>query len=165
MRKVFIYFTILAAGLIASTTAQAQVNMSRFITLTVAKDSVIKLNFKAAANDTPVKIKCGSHRTEAKSKPLYCRRQYYDHIRRPLGAPLQQKRRESYRYRPKQQYGTDSFILLLEPDKLPRLNEADQVDEFILLLKPDKFPRLTQQYTVEVYLLCRQPAQLSRRKQ
>ena len=60
MRKVFIYFTILAAGLIASTTAQAQVNMSRFITLTVAKDSVIKLNFKAAANDTPVKIKCGS---------------------------------------------------------------------------------------------------------
>ncbi len=60
MRKVFIYFTILAAGLIASTTAQAQVNMSRFITLTVAKDSVIKLNFKAAANDTPVKIKCGN---------------------------------------------------------------------------------------------------------
>ena len=42
---------------------------------------------------------------------------------------------------------------------------VDQVDEFILLLKPDKFPRLTQQYTVEVYLLCRQPAQLSRRKQ
>ena len=60
MRKVFTYFTILAAGIIASTTVQAQVNMSRFITLTVAKDSVIKLNFKAAANDTPVKIKCGS---------------------------------------------------------------------------------------------------------
>ena len=60
MRKVFTYFTILAAGLIASTTVQAQVNMSRFITLTVAKDSVIKLNFKAAANDTPIKIKCGS---------------------------------------------------------------------------------------------------------
>jgi len=60
MRKVFTYFTILAAGLIASTTVQAQVNMSRFITLTVEKDSVIKLNFKAAANDTPVKIKCGS---------------------------------------------------------------------------------------------------------
>ena len=60
MRKVFIYFTILAAGIIASTTVQAQVNMSRFITLTVAKDSEIKLNFKAAANDTPVKIKCGN---------------------------------------------------------------------------------------------------------
>lgn len=60
MRKVFIYFTILAAGIIASTTVQAQVNMSRFITLTVAKDLVIKLNFKAAANDTPVKIKCGN---------------------------------------------------------------------------------------------------------
>lgn len=60
MRKVFTYFTILAAGLIASITAQAQINMSRFITLTVEKDSVIKLNFKAAANDTPIKIKCGS---------------------------------------------------------------------------------------------------------
>ena len=35
-------------------------NMSRYITLTVAKDSAIKLNFKAAAAGTPVRIVSGS---------------------------------------------------------------------------------------------------------
>ena len=55
-------FFALAIGLLAGATAsQAQiVNMSRHITLTVAKDSAIKLNFVAAAPNTPVKVKSGS---------------------------------------------------------------------------------------------------------
>ena len=38
-----------------------ELNMSRYITLTVAKDSAIKLNFKAAAEGTPVRIVSGSN--------------------------------------------------------------------------------------------------------
>ena len=38
-----------------------QLNMSRYITLTVKKDSAIKLNFKAAAAGTPVRIVSGSN--------------------------------------------------------------------------------------------------------
>jgi len=38
-----------------------QPNMSRYITLTVAKDSAIWLNFKAAAEGTPVRIVSGSN--------------------------------------------------------------------------------------------------------
>ena len=38
-----------------------QLNMSRYITLTVAKDSAIRLDFKAAATNTPVRIVSGSN--------------------------------------------------------------------------------------------------------
>ena len=58
--SVFFFFIALTIGLLGSAKAQAQVNMSRFIKLTVAKDSVIKLDFKAAADSTPVRVKSGS---------------------------------------------------------------------------------------------------------
>ena len=60
--KRFVLSFALAVGLLASaSTMQAQVNMSRYITLTVAKDSAIWLNFKAAAEGTPVRIVSGSN--------------------------------------------------------------------------------------------------------
>ena len=62
MRKLFLFFA-LAVGLLASaSTLQAQtVNMSRYITLTVKSGASIKLNFKAAAAATPVRIVSGSN--------------------------------------------------------------------------------------------------------
>ena len=62
MRKLF-FILALAVGLLASaSTLQAQtVNMSRYITLTVAKDSAIRLIFAAAAEGTPVRIVSGSN--------------------------------------------------------------------------------------------------------
>ena len=61
MKKVVLFFA-LAVGLLASAaTVQAQiVNMSRYITLTVTDGAAIRLNFKAAANGTPVRIVSGS---------------------------------------------------------------------------------------------------------
>ena len=59
MKKVVLFFA-LAVGLLASATLQAQ-NMSRYITLTVAKDSAIRLGFTAAADGTPVRIVSGSN--------------------------------------------------------------------------------------------------------
>ena len=60
MKKVVLFFT-LAVGLLASAaTVQAQtVNTSRYITLTVSNGEVIKLDFKAAAANTSVRIKSG----------------------------------------------------------------------------------------------------------
>ena len=59
MKKVVLFFA-LAVGLLASATLQAQ-NMSRYITLTVAKDSAIRLGFTAAADGTPVRIVSGTN--------------------------------------------------------------------------------------------------------
>ena len=59
MKKVVLFFALIV-GLLASATMQAQVNMSRYITLTVAKDSAIKLDLRAAAEGTPVRIVSGS---------------------------------------------------------------------------------------------------------
>ena len=61
MKKILLSFA-LAVGLLASaSTAMAQtVNMSRYITLTVKKDSEIRLDFMAASNGTPVRIVSGS---------------------------------------------------------------------------------------------------------
>ena len=63
--KKFLLFLALAVGLLTSaSTMQAQtVNMSRYITLTVADSAEIKLNFKAAAAGTPVRIVSGSRDT------------------------------------------------------------------------------------------------------
>ena len=60
MKKVVLFFA-LAVGLLASaSTLQAQtVNMSRYIILTVKNGAAIKLNFKAAAKGTSVRIVSG----------------------------------------------------------------------------------------------------------
>ena len=61
MKKVVLLFALIVGLLTSASTLQAQVNMSRYITLTVKKDSVIKLDFKAAAAATPVRIVSGSN--------------------------------------------------------------------------------------------------------
>ena len=61
MKKSALIFALIVGLLTSASTLQAQVNMSRYITLTVAKDSAIKLNFKAAAAATPVRIVSGSN--------------------------------------------------------------------------------------------------------
>ena len=61
MKKSALIFALIV-GLLTSATLQAQtVNMSRYITLTVEKDSAIMLEFKAAADGTPVRIVSGSN--------------------------------------------------------------------------------------------------------
>ena len=60
--KRFVLFFALAVGLLASvSTLQAQVNMSRYITLTVTSGAAIKLDFAAASAGTPVRIVSGSN--------------------------------------------------------------------------------------------------------
>ncbi len=62
MKKLFLFLALAVGLLTSASTLQAQtVNMSRYITLTVAKDSAIKLDFKAAAAGTPVRIVSGSN--------------------------------------------------------------------------------------------------------
>ena len=59
MKKILLSFALIV-GLLTSATLQAQ-NMSRYITLTVAKDSAIRLGFTAAADGTPVRIVSGTN--------------------------------------------------------------------------------------------------------
>ena len=60
--KRFTLFLALIVGLLTSaSTLQAQVNMNRYITLTVTNGAAIKLDFKAAASATPVRIVSGSN--------------------------------------------------------------------------------------------------------
>ena len=62
MKKVVLFFALTIGLLTSASTMQAQtVNMSRYITLTVTDGAAIKLNFKAAANGTPVRIVSGSN--------------------------------------------------------------------------------------------------------
>ena len=61
MKKVVLLFALIVGLLASASTLQAQVNTSRYITLTVKKDSAIRLNFKAAADGTPVRIVSGSN--------------------------------------------------------------------------------------------------------
>ena len=61
MKKVVLLFALIIGLLASASTAMAQVNMSRYITLTVKKDSAIRLDFKAAAAGTPVRIVSGSN--------------------------------------------------------------------------------------------------------
>ena len=61
MKKSALTFALIVGLLASASTLQAQVNMSRYITLTVAKDSAIRLDFKAAAANTPVRIVSGSN--------------------------------------------------------------------------------------------------------
>ena len=59
MKKVVLFFALIVGLLASASTLQAQVNMSRYITLTVSNGEVIKLDFKAAAANTSVRIKSG----------------------------------------------------------------------------------------------------------
>jgi len=62
MKKVFLFFALAVGLLTSASTLQAQtVNMSRYITLTVKKDSAIRLNLLAAADGTPIRIVSGSN--------------------------------------------------------------------------------------------------------
>ncbi len=62
MKKILLFFALIVGLLASASTAMAQtVNMNSYITLTVAKDSAIKLNFTAAADGTPVRIVSGSN--------------------------------------------------------------------------------------------------------
>ena len=60
MKKILLSFA-LTVGLLVSATTMAQVNMSRYITLTVTNGAAIKLDFAAAAAATPVRIVSGSN--------------------------------------------------------------------------------------------------------
>ena len=62
MKRFVLSFALIIGLLASASTAMAQtVNMSRYITLTVQKDSAIKLDFKAAAYGTPIRIVSGSN--------------------------------------------------------------------------------------------------------
>jgi len=61
MKKSALIFALIIGLLASASTLQAQVNMSRYITLTVKSGEAIKLNFKAAAAATPVRIVSGSN--------------------------------------------------------------------------------------------------------
>jgi len=59
MKKVVLFFA-LAVGLLASaSTMQAQVNTSRYVTLTVKSGKEIKFKVQVADNYTPIRIECG----------------------------------------------------------------------------------------------------------
>ena len=62
MKKSALIFALIIGLLTSASTAMTQtVNMDSYITLTVSKDSAIKLDFKAAATGTPVRIVSGSN--------------------------------------------------------------------------------------------------------
>ena len=62
MKKSALIFALIVGLLASASTAMAQtVNMSRYITLTVKSGEAIKLDFKAAADGTPVRIVSGSN--------------------------------------------------------------------------------------------------------
>ena len=61
MKKSALIFALAVGLLTSASTAMAQVNMSRYITLTVTNGAAIKLDFMAAAAATPVRIVSGSN--------------------------------------------------------------------------------------------------------
>ena len=62
MKKSALFFALIIGLLTSASTLQAQtVNMSRYITLTVKNGAAIELNFRAAADGTPVRIVSGSN--------------------------------------------------------------------------------------------------------
>ena len=61
MKKILLSFALAVGLLTSASTLQAQVNTSRYITLTVTNGAAIKLDFKAAAANTPVRIVSGSN--------------------------------------------------------------------------------------------------------
>jgi len=61
MKRFVLSFALTIGLLTSASTAMAQVNMSRYITLTVTNGAEIRLIFKAAAAATPVRIVSGSN--------------------------------------------------------------------------------------------------------
>ena len=61
MTKILLSFALIIGLLTSASTLQAQVNMSRYITLTVTNGAAIKLDFAAASAGTPVRIVSGSN--------------------------------------------------------------------------------------------------------
>ena len=61
MKKVVLFFALAVGFLTSASTMQAQVNMSHYITLTVTNGEAIRLDFKAAAEGTPIRIVSGSN--------------------------------------------------------------------------------------------------------
>ncbi len=61
MKKSALIFALIVGLLTSASTLQAQVNMSRYITLTVTNGAAIKLDFRAASAGTPVRIVSGSN--------------------------------------------------------------------------------------------------------
>ena len=61
MKKILLSFALAVGLLTSASTLQAQVNMSRYITLTVKSGEAIKIDFQAATNGTPVRIVSGSN--------------------------------------------------------------------------------------------------------
>ena len=61
MKKSALIFALAVGLLTSASTLQAQVNMSRYITLTVENGEPISLDFWAAANVTPIRIVSGSN--------------------------------------------------------------------------------------------------------
>ena len=61
MKKILLSFALIIGLLTSASTLQAQVNMSRYITLTVKSGEAIKIDFMAASNGTPVRIVSGSN--------------------------------------------------------------------------------------------------------
>ena len=62
MKKVVLFFALIVGLLTSASTLQAQtVNMSSYITLTVTDGAAIKLDFKAVADGTPIRIVSGSN--------------------------------------------------------------------------------------------------------
>ena len=72
MKKIVLFFALAVGLLTSASTLQAQtVNMSRYITLTVSKDSAIKLDFAAASAGTPVRIVSGSNTQDITVGPVW----------------------------------------------------------------------------------------------
>ena len=61
MKKLFLFFALAVGLLTSASTLQAQVNMNRYITLTVTNGAAIELNFTAATDGTPIRIVSGSN--------------------------------------------------------------------------------------------------------
>ena len=61
MKKILLSFALAVGLLTSASTAMAQVNMSRYITLTVTNGAAIRLDFGAAAYGTSVRIVSGSN--------------------------------------------------------------------------------------------------------
>ena len=61
MKKVVLFFALIVGLLTSASTMQAQVNMNSYITLTVTNGAAIRLDFKAAAAGTPVRIVSGTN--------------------------------------------------------------------------------------------------------
>ena len=59
MKKVVLFFALIVGLLTSASTLQAQVNTSRYVTLTVKSGEVIKVKVKVADSYTSIRIECG----------------------------------------------------------------------------------------------------------